>query len=242
MNVIVFGCGGVGIAAKEKLEAAGMTVIAFADNNEKKWGTLFAECEVISPDEICTYNCDLIAIGVYKAVETIKKQLTQLGVPENKIIIPITPDRIFPNPIPVKEEELENLDPLDYVSDNTKDYLNKKIVIDDDEFIHKLDDLKKTLKENNIPRKKVCIVGGAVLQAHGLRKSKKFDDIDIIMTSDLREIYGKNLVIVSESAEMHSQNKEEIMDDEIITNRQYHFVFYDLKFACLDIVMKHRKG
>ena len=83
--------------------------------------------------------------------------------------------------------------------------------------------MKEVLFNKNIPRNKVCVVSGAVLQANGLRESKLFDDIDIIMTSDLRELYGRELGVVSEYAEMHPQNEYIICDDEIIVNNENHF-------------------
>ena len=98
-----------------------------------------------------------------------------------------------------------------------------------------LEDLKKVLSENNISINDVCICSGGVLQAYGLRKSKLFDDIDIIMMSAYRELYGKNLVIVSETAEMHPQNEYDISDDEIIRNSENHFIYKGVKFVNPDI-------
>ena len=48
MKAIIFGCGGVGLTAKDKLEDAGMDIVAFADNNEKKQGAFIEGCRVIS--------------------------------------------------------------------------------------------------------------------------------------------------------------------------------------------------
>ena len=110
MKVIIFGCGGVGLTAKEKLEDDGMTVIAFADNNEKKRGSFVENCIVISPEEISTYEYDYVAIAVFKNVSIIREQLAALNVPEEKIIIPIKPkNTIFPNPGDYTKEELVTL-------------------------------------------------------------------------------------------------------------------------------------
>lgn len=235
----VFGTGGVGRKAKAYLENEGKNVIGFLDNDDSKWGNQIENCSIYAPRFITDASYDFVAIGVYKAVEIIKRQLQELGVEENKIIVPIEPVRIFPNPTLFTAEQilqLDKLEPCEYVSENTKSYLDKKIIIQDEMFQNKLENLKQVLKENRIPREKVCVVGGAVQQAYGLRRSKKFDDIDIIMTDDLRQIYGKELVILSATAEMHPQNQYRIADDEIIGDMQYHFVFSDLKFACPDIV------
>lgn len=234
-KAIIFGCGGVGKEVKKKLELDGIEVIAFSDNDEKKWKDTFEGCMVIRPKDISMFSFDVVAIGLYKAVKEVKRQLLDLGIARERIVIPIEPVHIFKNPLPVTGQ-IEELQGEDNVSETTKDYLQKRIVIDDKEFLSKLDDLKQTLKNNNIPREQVCIVSGAVLQAYGLRKSKKFDDIDVIMTDDLRQIYGTGLVILSSTAEMHPQNKYRITDDEIIKNEKYHFIFDGLKFACLEVM------
>lgn len=234
----VFGSGGIGVKAKVQLENEGRTVIGFLDNDDSKWGKRIEDCGIYAPQSIVGESYDFVAIGVYKSAEIIRQQLQKLGVAESKIIVPIEPARIFPNPIPLTAEQrakLDRLEPCEYDSENTKAYLEKNIIIDDEEFLHKLECLKQTLKENSIPRGKVCVVSGAVQQAYGLRRSKKFDDIDVIMSSDLRRIYGEGLVILSATAEMHPQNKYRIADDEIIEDMRYHFVFRDLKFACLDM-------
>lgn len=233
----VFGTGGIGLKAKAQIEDGGKTVIGFLDNDDSKWGKKIENCEIFAPQYITEASYDFVAIGVYKAVEVIRQQLIALGVPECRLIVPIEADRIFPNPILSAEDELDKLDCSEYCSHATRAYLEKNIIIKDEEFLHKLEDLKRVLKENHIPRAKVCVVSGAVLQAYGLRQSKKFDDIDIIMTSDLRKIYGSGLVIVSATAEMHPQDEYTVTDDEIIQNKQYHFVFHDLKFACLDALL-----
>lgn len=240
-RIIVFGCGGVGSKAKKKLEAEGNTIICFADNSRSKWGKDFEGKKIIAPHTILQENFDYIAIGIYKAVALIKKQLNEMGIEDNRIIVPIEPDRIFPNSEVVSEERLRTLEMSEYLSQNTLGYNDLNIQIKDEAFLKKLEDLKETLIENNIPRASVCVVSGAVLQAYGLRESKEFDDIDIIMTSDLREQYGKGLVIVSERAEMHPQNEYDISDDEIILNEKNHFVFRDLKFMCLRILDEYIK-
>lgn len=242
MNIIVFGSGGVGIKAKQKLESEGNCVIAFADNDEKKWGQEIVGVPIISPDHICDYNYDLVAIGVYKGCTSIKYQLINMGVDENHIIVPIQPrDKIFVNPLPIEESKLETIPSEDYESDNTRRYIQLGLKITDQLFLDKLGCLKKTLVEYRIPREKVCVVSGGVLQAYGLRKSQRFDDIDIIATSDLREVYGKGLVIVSDYVEMHIQNEEEISDDKIILNKENHFIFNDLKFMNIELLYQGRK-
>lgn len=237
-RVIIFGCGGVGIKAMRKLIVEGHEITCFADNSETKWGTFCEGKKVVSPKQILQENFDYVAIGVYKAVDLIKRQLNELGIADDCIIVPIEPDRIFPNETEVSEKQLKTLEISEYSSKSTLEYKGLNIQIKDEIYLKKLEDLKETLIKNNIPRANVCVVSGAVLQAYRLRESKEFDDIDIIMTSDLRDLYGKGLVIVSESAEMHPQNEYDVSDDDIILKEENHFVFQDLKFMNLTILYR----
>ena len=159
---------------------------------------------------------------------------------KDKIIIPFVPNRIFKNESIVISAGLDNVE-NEQKSDLTLWYKKLGIKILDTELIAKFDGLKSVLKENNIPLSEVCVVSGAVLQVLDLRKSKTFDDIDIIMTSPYRELYGTGLVIVSETCEMHPQNEyDDITDDEIITNPKYHFYYRGLKFIDPKILYKHK--
>lgn len=239
MKVIIFGCGGVGVKAMHKLMAEGKEIVCFADNSSSKWGTCCEGRRVIPPQYILQEQFDYIAIGIFKAVNIVKKQLEEIGIREEQLIVPIEPDKIFPYRGEVSLSALNSLEEKEYLSRNTKEYQKLNIQITDYQFIEKLNSLKETLIKNNIPRGKVCVVSGAVLQVLGLRESKEFDDIDIIMTDDLREIYGSGLVIVSEVAEMHIQNGYHISDNEIIRNQAYHFVYHDLKFMHPQILLSH---
>lgn len=236
---IIFGCGEVGEKVLNKLLAEKHEILCFCDNNPKKWGTLFHSYHVLSPDKVTDMQYDYIAIAVYKASFLIKEQLLKLGIHENNIVIPLSPTRIFPLPV-TEEDHLDIIPRAEYFSESTIFYRSLNLSISDYDFLEKLEHLKNILHDYKIPRKDVCVVSGAVLQAHGLRPSKLFDDIDIIMTSKLRDIYGHGLVIVSEFVEMHPMNEYSVSDDEIINNPSFHFIFKDLKFVNLDIEMQKR--
>lgn len=244
MNVIIFGCGGVGLTAKDKLEDDGMNIVAFADNNEKRHGTFVEGCKVISPEEISSYDYDYIAIAVFKHVASIRTQLYSLNIPEEKIIVPVEPEyKIFVNPAEYEYEELITLSEDNYGSQSTKNYEKLHIEVQDKAFLAKLDELKKVLLENNIPREKVCVVKGAVMVAYGLRASKRFEDIDIIMTNDLRELYGKGNVWISEDIEMVATGyMDGRNDDEIIKDVNKHFVFQGLKFMNLEDFYEYKRN
>ncbi len=238
-TALVFGCGGVGKKCKAYLEAHGVEVIAFVDNDNRKWGEFFEGIKIIPPREISSLNYQQIAIGNYKAADSIKQQLLRLGVEEDKIVIPFVPCRVFRNesiPIPDNTESQDT----EQETGLTQWYQGLGLKLTDTEFVTKLQDLKSVLHKYNIPSSEVCVVSGAVLQALGLRRSKPFDDIDIIMSSPYRELYGKGLVIVSETCEMHPQNEYDVADDEIIANSKHHFYYDSLKFMDPRILYRHR--
>ncbi|SHE95699.1 hypothetical protein [Schwartzia succinivorans] len=234
---LVFGCGGVGRKCRGYLEKRGLDVIAFVDNDKHKWGTFFDGIGVISPAEILSLEYQQIAIGNYKAAESIKQQLLNLGVEERKIVVPFVPKKVFKNDSILPKANLGE----EQESELTRWYKRLGVKLADVDFFKKLQDLKVVLREYNIPLSEVCVVSGAVLQVLGLRESKPFDDIDIIMSSPYRELYGKGLVIVSETCEMHPQNEYDVSDDEIIEDADMHFVFNGVKFMNPHILCKHLK-
>ena len=118
------------------------------------------------------------------------------------------------------------------------------------DFIMRLEKLKEKLIRYNIPVKETCIVSGAVLEAYGLRETKKNDDLDIIMTDKYRDLYGKGLVIISDEIEMHPQNellgmdmegKNELTDEEIVRNEKNYFWLRGIKFLTLELLYRQRK-
>jgi len=106
-----------------------------------------------------------------------------------------------------------------------------------DSFFDMLDEMKVALRKNNIPLSKVCVTSGSVLRAYGLKET---DDIDLIMTSDFRELYGEGLVVVSDHVEVHKINELDVDDDTVITDTRCHFTYYGVKFVNLDILHKYR--
>ena len=227
LDALVFGCGGVGLNCKHYLEKQGIKVIAFLDNDILKWGSFVDGIKVISPDNIFSLSFNLIAIGNYKAAESIKRQLLNLGVNDNKIIIPFVPRRIFNNDV-VQHHNKQDISLKE--SELTRWYRSLGINVKDALFLKKIVDLKNTLIKFNIDLQDVCVVSGAIFQVLGLKNSKSFDDIDIIMSSPYRKLYGNGLVIVSETCEMHPKDEYYITDDEIINISQNHFFFNDIKF------------
>jgi len=238
-TAIVFGCGGVGKKCKHYLEQRDVKVIAFSDNDERKWGQCFDGIRIIPPAEILSLTCQQIAIGNYKAADSIKQQLLMMGVEKEKIIIPYVPNKVFRNdsiPAPKDPVQLNG----EQEAELTRWYQGLGVKLTDDALLKKLADLKLVLHWYNIPVSEVCVVSGAVLQVLGLRTSKPFDDIDIIMSSPYRELYGKGLVIVSETCEMHPQNEYDVTDDEIIKSKGLHFLCKGLRFMDPLILYRQR--
>jgi O-methyltransferase len=84
INVLLFGAGDAGERLYQILDSK-YKVLCFADNDPLKNGTMLCGKLVISPEEICEYEYDLIIISNVHG-ETVKNQLiNQLKVPESKI-------------------------------------------------------------------------------------------------------------------------------------------------------------
>lgn len=80
MKIILFGCGQGGQMASRWLPADGQ-LLAFADNDPQKWGTFLHGIPVIAPEQISSFEPDLVFITVLnrEAADSIEKQLRMLG-------------------------------------------------------------------------------------------------------------------------------------------------------------------
>jgi len=84
---IIFGAGATGESLLPQYEDD-HNVVAFLDNDEKKWGKKIEGIEILSPKEISRLEYDIIVIGTYLGGEIVIKQLVDMGVPRGKIQIP----------------------------------------------------------------------------------------------------------------------------------------------------------
>lgn len=140
-----------------------------------------------------------------------------------------------------KIEETNNLGQFssvpEFLFQNVLDSLNNK------DFDSNLAELKIVLKKNNLDLDKVCVVGSSVLSLLGIRENH---DIDIVLTSDLRQPYGKGVAAISDNIEIVSANwarskmREIISDDELIMDSRYHFIYKGVKF-CKPYLLFERK-
>lgn len=96
---IMFGAAGNGERLYSKVKQR-YEVLAYTDNNSSKWG---AECNgvtIIEPKQILNTDFDVIVITSMPGLESIKKQLIEMGISENNIddafvLGPIESRRIF---------------------------------------------------------------------------------------------------------------------------------------------------
>lgn len=85
MDIIIFGASRAGMIAKQILEKE-YTIIAFSDNDKKKWNNVFCDVEVVSPEELCTekYKKAMVVIASQYYV-SINRQLKALHIENRKV-------------------------------------------------------------------------------------------------------------------------------------------------------------
>ena len=84
MKIIIFGMGQVYHANKNKIPNTD-EIVAFIDNNEQKWGTLFDQVNVFSPKMIKTLDYDRIVLMSVYAIQ-MREQLLELGCKREAIL------------------------------------------------------------------------------------------------------------------------------------------------------------
>jgi hypothetical protein len=134
---------------------------------------------------------------------------------------------------------------LQKISSSLNNYFFKKETSEN--LISKLQILENWTKKEKISYDDVCIVGGAVLDAHGY---KKCDDIDIIISSKIRHLYtddkSKELMpgldIVNKNYSKKAKIENWYNDDEIIYNKNLHNYIRGIKFSNLEIVKERKKA
>ncbi|MBU2964993.1 tetratricopeptide repeat protein [Amphritea sp. 2_MG-2023] len=88
-----------------------------------------------------------------------------------------------------------------------------------------------------------CAVGGAVLDAYGIRQA---DDLDITVTNSVREMhFSDKASALTESVDIVNKNYAKdvtgiISDDTLLSDRALHLYIRGFKFANLDIVRKRK--
>ena len=111
-------------------------------------------------------------------------------------------------------------------------------------FIKSLDKLRKLVRERYIPLDSVVICGSSGFEIFGLRYA---DDIDFIVESTYRKEYGEATISWAEKIDYTRKNSIEISDEKmycddlLISDDNFHYVFYGIKFVNLDIMAAKKK-
>lgn len=85
-KVYIFGAGKYGMFVHMFLHLHNIEVIAFCDNNSRRWGQKVQTIPVISPNEAVVGESDAFYVAAVKgSVQKITEQLIQLGIEKNRI-------------------------------------------------------------------------------------------------------------------------------------------------------------
>lgn len=112
-----------------------------------------------------------------------------------------------------------------------------------DEFVERLEELKRLLRVKGIRLGDICIAGGSSWEIFGLRKTA---DIDFSVKRKYRQQYGDGLQIWGQSLEYVRINSIKISedavydDDLLIEDDNFHYMFNGLKFVNLDIIARKK--
>lgn len=87
-KVIIFCANGLGELVYNSLDDENIEVIAFADNDTDKWGKYWAGgVKIVSPNQISGMEYDYIVIAYAIYANAIRRQLLDLGIVDEKIVI-----------------------------------------------------------------------------------------------------------------------------------------------------------
>lgn len=85
MKLIIFGLGRSYDNNKSKI-SAGDTIVAYSDNNSRLWGSKTAGIDIVCPKEIRSLSYDYVVVLTNKYYLDIKKHLSDMHIPADKII------------------------------------------------------------------------------------------------------------------------------------------------------------
>lgn len=88
-GIVLFGCGHDGKIMKEQLSGWGYRVNAFCDNDSRKWGGVYEEVDIISPEDLIQkYKSSVVVIASSAYGKEIYEQLKGLKFPLEQVIMP----------------------------------------------------------------------------------------------------------------------------------------------------------
>lgn len=142
------------------------------------------------------------------------------------------------------EKEFEHLKGV-ILSVNNLKHLNMRTARNySEEFISRLEWLKDTLKQKMINQSDICICGSSGYEIFGLRKA---DDLDFFVKSVYRKWHGSKTTAWNEYTHYTRKDSIEVseenvyLDDLLIEDDNYHYIFNGLKFVNLNIMNEKKK-
>jgi hypothetical protein len=142
--------------------------------------------------------------------------------------------------------ELETLHLLNiFANENTLLFLSKRKGINF-KFLNLLNEFADALNQYDVLLSECCIVGGAVLNALGIREA---DDIDFTVIENLRfSKFDKGVTKFSSKVDLVSFNyprtfslNKPLTDDELISNPDFHFYIRGIRFAHPKIILERKQ-
>ena len=86
MQIIIYGAGGNCKHVMDKEEVRQNNILCIADKDIKKSGMNINGIDVVLPEQIKGYEYDFILVTVNRKLGKIKKELAEIGIPEDKVI------------------------------------------------------------------------------------------------------------------------------------------------------------
>lgn len=83
-SIILFGCGLFGKKAYEKMHDE-YNILAYCDNDRKKWGSQYFGIEIVSPEELKNHTDKMIVIAITWDIDKIVYQLREIGFDSIKL-------------------------------------------------------------------------------------------------------------------------------------------------------------
>lgn len=112
------------------------------------------------------------------------------------------------------------------------------------EFCDWISEFKLFMRNKHFRLNEACIVGSSPLEVLGIRNST---DIDIVVSSRIRNIYGDGVTHLSDNLDLCTRNYVRgqdgvlISDEQLLEDDSYYFKWYDCRFVNMELV-QYRKS
>lgn len=142
------------------------------------------------------------------------------------------------------KEEFEHLKQI-FLSVNNQKYLRMRLARNySEDFIARLDKLKDSLKYKGICQQDIAVSGSSGWEILGLRQA---NDLDFFVSNKYRRQFGIYVKPWEDGLEYVRLNSFEISndtiyeDDLLISDDNFHYVFYGIKFVNIDIIAAKKR-